>query len=71
MALFGVLQPQHPDRADGCGGGTLLPREGGHTQTEENIQSGPGTETYAKLGAKLSDEEKYIRDICSDQIISA
>ena len=38
---------------------------------EENIQSGPGTETYAKLGAKLPDEDKYIRDICSDQIISA
>ena len=39
VALFCVLQLQHPDRAAGCGG-TLLPRAGGHTQTEENIQSG-------------------------------
>ena len=31
VALFGVLQLQHPDRAAGCGG-TLLPRAGGHTQ---------------------------------------
>ena len=39
VALFCVLQLQHPDRAAGCGtqprlcgGGTLLPRAGGHTQ---------------------------------------
>ena len=55
VALFCVLQLQHPDRAAGCGG-TLLPRAGGHTQTEENIQSGPVTGTYDFCSPAVLDE---------------